>query len=138
MLSDQVGFWESVKFSVLPVIQSNLSAIRSSSGDCTMILNTPLPKLSSWFVYAFTALHVMYLPIYIGGHTAWDHNAVILGASLGATMVLGFLLIVNHCFGNPFVTNGFNLERIVIGTFAIIDECLDQCTSSKVKNRKRI
>lgn len=138
MLSEQVGFSDSVKFSILPAVQANLSAIRSSSGDCTMILNTELPRLSTWFVYVFTALHVMYLPIYLGAHTAWDSQVVTIGASLGATLVAGFLLIVNRCFVNPFVTNGFNIERIVEGTFAVVDECLGSHPTIGSKSRKRI
>ena len=113
-----------VKFSLLPAMQQNLSTVRSSSGDCTMILNTKLPNIFGWFIALFTTLHLLYLPIFLGNQTGWDEFSVTIGACIGFSLIVGYLVVTLTTFRNPFIFNGFRIEKIVSSTFNLIDESL--------------
>lgn len=113
-----------VKFSLLPAVQQNLSTVRSSTGDCSMILNTKLPNLFRWFITFFTTLHLVYLPIFLGTQTGWDESAVTIGSCLGFSIIAGYVIIALTRFRDPFAFNGFQMEKIVLGTFELIDESL--------------
>jgi hypothetical protein len=115
---------DAVKFSLLPAIQQNLSAVRSSSGDCTMILNTKLPSAFREYVYVFTFIHMASLPIYIGIQSEWDIITVTSTCAATFLIIVGFVILILGSFANPFETNGFGLEKIAAGTFDSIDECL--------------
>lgn len=125
IISEMHEFSDSVKFSMLPAIQASLSCIRSRAGDCSMILNTNMPKAFRAFVRILTAIHLLYLPVYLGNRTQWNMQAVMMGSSLGFSALAGFTIIILSDFKNPFIANGFPLERIVSNTFQVIEDCLE-------------
>jgi predicted membrane chloride channel (bestrophin family) len=122
---------DAVKFSALPALQQNLSTIRSASGDCTMILNTQQPKSFTYFLSAFSLLNVVCFPVYIGTKTNWDPLSVVVAASIFFSIFYGFVIIVAKDFQNPFIINTFKIERIVAGTFQVVDSCLSLDTRTK-------
>ena len=135
-LTRTTNFSDPVKFSLLPAVQGNLSSIRSRSGDCAMILNTSMPEAFKNFVTVLISVHLLYLPVYLGHRTQWDLHAVVIGSSLAFSSIAGFIIILYNYFRNPFLVNGFALERIVSNTFKVIEDCLD-APVEKSQTRKK-
>ena len=122
-LSEELPFSDSVKFSLLPSVQSNLSTIRSSSGDCTMILGTNYPLVFQHLIYCFTGLHFAYLPVYLTGKTGGSSLHVTAICMLAFVFIAGFVLMIETHFRNPFAFDSFRISDIWRGTFASIDQC---------------
>lgn len=125
-----------MKFSATSAIQADISAIRSSNGDCSMILNTRQPRSFTAYVWVFSCLHLACVPLYIGTQSEWNSIAIISGSLSAFSLIGGFLVIVLHDFTNPFMINTFILENILEGTFRTIDDCL--MGPSEISRAKRL
>jgi hypothetical protein len=80
-------------------------------------------------------IHLLYLPIFLGHRTQWDIQSVVIGSSLAFSVLAGFIVIIFNYFRNPFLVNGFALDRIVSGTFGVIDDCMGRTVEKP--NRKK-
>lgn len=119
ILSENVSFSDSVKFSLLPSVQSNLSTVRSGSGDCTMILATHYPRSLRNIVFCAVFGYMLYLPIYLSRKA--ELLLVNLVSLAAFVVVVGFLVLVETEFKKPFTYNSFHISKIMHATFDIID-----------------
>ena len=122
---------DSMKFSSTSAIQADLSSIRSSSGDCSMILNTQQPRRFTIYVWIFTLFHLSCAPLYFASQSSWNPMVIIVGTIAAVALIGGFIMIIVTDFRNPFLNNTFKLERIVDGTFRTIDDCLMGTSKTK-------
>lgn len=125
-VSEKLKFSDSVKFSLLPAVQQNISNIRARAGECTMILSCRYPSIFIKYMYSFVLLHLAYLPVYVGCKTSWSWTPLVPLVSLfGGAIILSLAIIVETHFRNPFKTNDFKLDHIVGYTFSAIDDVLN-------------
>lgn len=136
-LVNMVDISEAARLSLLPSVQGNLSSIRSHAGDCTMILGTRYPRELSVLLFSFSAIHLLYFPIFLGTKSGWDLTTVFVVSSLAFVFIASFLLILAIHFRNPFLVNSFRLERIVSSTFDVIDQCFGTSDSPAPKSIKK-
>ena len=132
LVSEKLKFSDSVKFSLLPAVQQNVSTVRSRAGECCMILACRYPPVFTKCMYMFLMVHLGYLPIFLSARTAataaalttWS-PAVSLVSLLGGALIISLAVIAETHFRNPFKTNDFKLDQIVAFTFSVIDDVLN-------------
>ena len=125
VVSEKLKFSDSVKFSLLPAVQQNISTIRARAGECTMILGTRFPPIFTRCMYLFLTIHLGYLPVYLSVKTGSRGTPLVSVLSLlGGALILSLSVICETHFRNPFKRNDFKLDHIVAYTFAAIDEVL--------------
>lgn len=126
LVSEKLKFSDSVKFSLLPAVQQNVSTVRARAGECTMILACRYPSIFIKCMYFFLTIHLGYLPIYLNAKTAWTGSPMVsLLSLLGGPLILSLAVISETHFRNPFKTNDFKLDHIVAFTYGAIDDVLD-------------
>lgn len=124
VLSERHRFSDSVKFSLLPAVQQNISTIRARAGECQMILACRYPSIFVKCMYFFLLVHLGYLPVYLSSKVGWVwlSSTLPLLCLLGGSMIITLAIIVERHFKNPFKRNDFKFDHIVASTFSSIED----------------
>ena len=125
VVSEKLKFSDSVKFSLLPAVQQNISTVRGRAGECSMILACRYPSTFIKCMYFFLAVHLGYLPVYLNAKVGFGSSPMVpILSLLGGSMIISLAIITESHFRNPFKKNDFKLDHIVAYTFSMIDEVL--------------